>query len=141
MLVSIPIFTSPASAAKVTANSGSFVQGVIVSLPTNWVLQFLFFLSTSALFSFPPLVFRFLFLFLVSVSRFSFPVSRFPFPVSVSRFRSYFPFPPLFLSLSPVSDSRSRFCLLPSPAASRFSLLFSASPIPRPSWSAGVFSR
>ena len=115
---------------------GVFVQGVIVSLPANWVLQFLFFLSTPALFSFPPLVsasrFRLSFPPLVSASRFclSFPVSRFCLS---------FPFPPLFLS--PVSASRSRFRLLSSPAASRFSLLFSASPIPRPSWSAGVFSR
>ena len=97
---------------------GVFVQGVIVSLPTNWVLQFLFFLSTPALFSFPPLVFRFLFLFLVSVSRFSFLVFRFLFlflvPVSRAfRFRSCFPFPPSFLS--PLSASRSRSRLLPPP--------------------------
>ncbi len=128
---------------------GVFVQGVIVSLPANWVLQFLFFLSTPALFSFPPLVsasrFRLSFPPLVSASRFrlSFPplvsASRFCLSFPVSRFCLSFPFPPLFLS--PVSASRSRFRLLSSPAASRFSLLFSASPIPRPSWSAGVFSR
>ena len=132
MPVSIPIFTSPANAAKATSNSGSFCSGrhcepsgklgtPVSIFPVN-SCPILVSASRFRL-SFPPLV---------SASRFclSFPVSRFCLS---------FPFPPLFLS--PVSASRSRFRLLSSPAASRFSLLFSASPIPRPSWSAGVFSR
>ena len=88
---------------------GVFVQGVIVSLPANWVLQFLFFLSTPALFSFPPLV---------SASRFrlSFPplvsASRSPSPVSVSRFRFRPCFCLLFLPLVPGSVSCR---LLPPP--------------------------
>ena len=141
MPVSIPIFTSPASAAKAKSSSGSFCSGRHCEPSDNLGTPVSIFPVNSR----PILV----------------SVSRFPFLVSVSRFCLSFPFlvsvsvpvsVPVSRSSSPVSVlvpvsapvSVSCVCLsfpVPSPAASRFSLLFSASPIPRPSWSAGVFSR
>lgn len=122
MPVSIPIFTSPASAAKAKSSSGSFCSGrhcepsgklgtpvsifpvnsrpILVSV-SRFRLPFLSLVSVSC--------FRFLFSFLVSVSRSRLPCLSFPFlfpvsaPVSVSCFCLSFPVP------SPVVSCRLPF--------------------------------
>ena len=110
MPVSIPIFTSPANAAKATSNSGSFCSGRHCEPSGKLGTPVSIFPVNSC----PILVsasrFRLSFLPLVSAS-------RSPSPVSVSRFR----FRPCFclLFLSPVSVSC--FCLsfpVPSPVVS-----------------------
>lgn len=107
MPVSIPIFTSPASAAKATSSSGSFCSGRHCEPSDKLGTPVSFFPVNSC----PILVSASRFPFLVSVSRFRLPflVSRFSFSVSCS----CFPFPPSFLS--PLSASRSRSRLLPPP--------------------------
>ena len=118
MPVSIPIFTSPASAAKATSSSGSFCSGRHCEPSDKLGTPVSFFPVNSC----PILVSASRFPFLVSVSRFrlSFSVScfcfSFPSPVSrfsfsVSCFCFSFPSPVPFVSV-PVSRFRPRFCLL-----------------------------
>lgn len=129
MPVSIPIFTSQASAAKATASSGSFCSGHHCEPSDKLSTPVSIFPVNSRPISFPPLV---------SVSRSSSPVPLVSAPVSVSCVCLSFPF--RFPVSAPVSVSC--VCLsfpVPSPAASRFSLLFSASPIPQPSGLPGYF--
>lgn len=121
MPVSIPIFTSPASAAKATSSSGSFCSGRHCEPSDKLGTPVSFFPVNSC----PILVSASRFPFLVSVSRSRLPCLSFPFLFPVSALVSV-----SFVCLSfPV----------PSLAASRFSLLFSASPIPQPSGLPGYF--